>query len=101
MDSLYNFVINNTLKSEMFKAFVLANVRHVITGGGVWLVQNGYATNSMVEQAMGLALTIASFYLANLDVKLVDGKIKVALNTPAPTVPVQTEILPPVQDTQK
>lgn len=102
MDSLYNYLINKTLKSEYFKAWVLAQVRHMITAGGTYLVVHGLASNDMVQDLLGFAITSASFYLAALDVKLVDGKIKVALNTVPPivtdpVVPVEVHVLPDIE----
>jgi hypothetical protein len=101
MDNLYNYLLTKTLKSDYFKAWVLAQARHAVTAGGTYLVIHGLANNEMVNEALGFVLTAASFYLASLDVKLVDGKIKVALNTVPPVVtdpvvPVEVHVLPPV-----
>lgn len=105
MNNLYIFIINKTIKSDYFKAWVLAQVRHIVTAVGTALVAKGLADNAIVEQVLGTATMIASFYLANLDVKGVDGKIKIALATaPEEYVPpvsvtakVETSELPPIQ----
>lgn len=102
MDNLYNYLLTKTLKSDYFKAWVLAQARHAVTAGGTYLVIHGYANNEMMNEALGFVLTAASFYLASLDVKLVDGKIKVALETVPPVVtdpvvPVEVHVLPDIQ----
>jgi hypothetical protein len=78
MDSLLSWFI----KSDFVRAQVLAIVRHLVTIAGTAAVAHGLADQSMVEGALGLATTAVSFYLANLDVKGVDKKMTVALNTP-------------------
>jgi len=102
MDNLYNYLLTKTLKSDYFKAWILAQARHAVTAGGTYLVIHGYANNEMVNELLGFVLAAASFYLAAVDVKLVDGKIKVALNTIPPTVtdpvtPVEVHELPPIK----
>lgn len=97
MDGLYNYLINKTLKSDYFKAWVLAQARHLGTVLGTYLVLHGYGNNEMAQEILGFVLAAANFYLAALDVKLVDGKIKVALNTPVPVTPVEVKELPPVE----
>lgn len=74
-------ILNKLIKSEFVKARVLAAVRHGATALGVWLVSKGLADNSMSADIVGFAVAAASFYLADLDVKVVDGKIKVAFLT--------------------
>ena len=94
---IQDFLFNQIIKSDYVKAFILANARHVATAAGTYLVIHGLANQSIADQLLGLTISIVSFYLANLDVKLVDGKIKVALNTPVPTTPVEVKELPPVE----
>ena len=104
MDSLINFFVTKTWKSEYFKSWVLAQARHAATAAGTALVMHGLADKGMAECIVGLVTAAASFYLANLDVKVVDGKIKVALMTEPPTVqtiPVETKELPPVVEKNK
>jgi hypothetical protein len=101
MDSLYNFLLSKTLKSDYFKAWILAQARHAGTALGTWLVFHGLANNEMAQDITGFLITASMFYLANLDVKVVDGKIKVALETIPPTVaikdtPVEVHVLPDV-----
>lgn len=101
MDSLYNYLLTKTLKSDYFKAWVLAQARHAVTAGGTYLVIHGYANNEMINEFLGFVVTAASFYLASVDVKVVDGKIKVALNTVPPVVtdpviPIEVHVLPEI-----
>lgn len=87
-----NSVLNWFIKSDFVKAQILAVVRHIVTAAGAALVAKGYADDSVVQGALGLATTVVGFWLANLDVKTVDNKIAVALsstptvdNTPSPS----------------
>lgn len=70
------------LKSDYFKAQLLAFTRHVVTAAGSGLVVHGYATDGMVQLSVGLAVATVSFFWSQLDVKWVDGKIQIALQTP-------------------
>lgn len=107
MNNLYVYLINKTIKSPYFKSWVLAQVRHIITAAGATAIAKGYADQSMIEGILGFATTAAGFYLANLDVKSVDGKIKIALGTEPPsddltgntvkTIPVEVHVLAPVE----
>lgn len=80
MDSILSWFI----KTDFVKAQILAVVRHIVTAIGVALVTHGLANDSMIQDLLGLATTAVSFYLSQLDVKSVDKKIAVALNTPSP-----------------
>lgn len=102
MNSLYVYLIQKTIKSDYFKAWVLAQVRHVITAVGAAAVAKGLADQSMVEGFIGFTTSAVGFYLAAVDVKQVDGKITVALNTPPEYTPPNTDKvivreLPPTQ----
>lgn len=102
MNSLYVYIINKTLKSDYFKAWVLAQVRHIITLAGTAAVAKGLADQSIVEGVIGVATTTVSFYLANLDVRNVDNKIQIALHSEppvpsAPIIPVEVDELPPIK----
>lgn len=107
MDKLFTYVLEKTIKSGYFKAWILAQARHLVTAAGAAAVAKGYADASMVEGAMGFVMTACGFYLAALDVKVVDGKIKIALHTEPPEVPyvppvsvsakVETDELPPIK----
>lgn len=77
-------IFSYLIKSDYVRAQILGFVRHTVTAIGVGLVANGYADDSLVQGAAGLATGIVGFYLASLDVKKVDQKIKVALATPSP-----------------
>lgn len=79
-----NTIFSWFIKSDFVKAQILAVVRHVVTAAGVALVAKGYADDSVVQGALGLATTAVSFWLANMDVKKVDQKIDAALNTVPP-----------------
>lgn len=81
-DNLLPYVLEKTLKSEYFKAQVLAQARHWLTGIGTIAIAKGYADSGMMESVIGLVMISISFWLAHLDVKRVDGKIRVALETP-------------------
>lgn len=97
--SILDGLLNKFIKSDYVKAQVLAQARHIATGFGVWLVTKGLADHAMSEDLVGFVMAATSFYLANLDVKVVDGKIKVALETPppsAPVTPVTVQPLPPI-----
>lgn len=93
MDSLLSWFI----KSDFVKAQILAQTRHIVTALGAAAVAHGYADHSMVEAMMGFCTSAVGFYLANLDVKSVDGKIKVALNTPAEQIPADPSPQPDVK----
>lgn len=111
LDSLFSKII----KSEFIRARILAFVRTLSAGLGAWLVSKGLADQSMTDALTGLIVGATSFYLADLDVHIVDGKIKVALLTPTPeqinpqlgvepnlssklkTTSVEVHILPPVK----
>jgi hypothetical protein len=106
-DPIINTVIDKVIKSPNFKARILAAVRHGITSAGAGLVTAGYANSSIIDAAAGLAVMAVSFYLSQLDVTLVDGKIKVALHSEppqpetsrtAPIIPVEVIDLPPLED---
>lgn len=86
MNSLFSYFI----KSDYVRAQILAFVRHFVTAAGVSLVAKGYADDSLVQAAAGLATGIVGFWLASLDVKKVDEKIQTALATPAPSQATST-----------
>lgn len=81
---MFNNLFNYLIKSDYVKAQILAFARHVVTTVGAGLVVHGYASSGMVESASGLVCMAISFYLSQRDVKKVDEKITVALNTPTP-----------------
>lgn len=79
-----NFIFDYLIKSDFFKAQILAFARHAVTTVGAGLVVHGYASSGMVESASGLVCMALSFYLSQRDVKKVDQKITSALLTPTP-----------------
>lgn len=79
-------IFNVLIKSDYVRAQILAFVRHLVTAAGVSLIAKGYADDSLVQAAAGLATGAVGFWLASLDVKKVDEKITVALNTPPPVL---------------
>jgi hypothetical protein len=99
MNNIINWIIVKTWKSDYFKAWVLAQARHAGTVAGTTLILHGLADKGMAEQISGFVVTAAMFYLANLDVRLVDGKIKIALlSTPTdPVIPVEIKPLEPIK----
>lgn len=100
MNSVINWLIVKTWKSDYFKSWVLAQARHVATALGTALVLHGFANKEMSEDIVGFIVAAASFYLAALDVKVVDGKIRVALNTMPPTAPVIPVTVEPLPDVE-
>lgn len=89
MNSMFDWLI----KSDFVKAQILAFARHAVTAVGAGLVAHGYANGAMVESASGFIAVAISFYLSQLDVKGVDTKIKVALNTPTVEPTSQSEAI--------
>jgi hypothetical protein len=49
--------------------FLLALVRHLLTGAGMWIASKGYADSATVEQAVGAAITLVGIALSMLDKK--------------------------------
>ena len=80
LERLFNYLVH----SEYVRAQILAQVRHLVTAGGVALVAKGYADDSTVQALAGFAVSLVGFWLGNQDVKKVDEKITVALHTPTP-----------------
>lgn len=81
LDSILSYVI----KSDYVRSWILAYIRHIVTAIGVGLVAKGLASQNMVSDAAGLAVSVAGFYLAGADVKSVDLKITTASVMPSPT----------------
>lgn len=84
MDSIINFIITKTWKSDYFRSWVLAQARVLAATATGGLALHGYITNDIQQQIIGIVASLVVYYLQNLDVRLVDGKIKIALNTPVP-----------------
>lgn len=49
--------------------FLLALVRHLLTGAGMWIASKGYADSATVETAVGASVTLVGVVLAMLDKK--------------------------------
>jgi hypothetical protein len=49
--------------------FILALVRHVLTGAGMWLASKGYADSVAVDQIVGASTTLVGIGLSLLDKK--------------------------------
>lgn len=79
-----NSLFSRLIKSDYVRAQILAQVRHIVTAGGVALVAKGYADDSTVQACAGFLTALVGFWLAGHDVKKVDEKITVALHTPTP-----------------
>lgn len=87
--SLSDFFINKAISSGFLKSRIQALARTVAMAGGTYLVQHGLANQEISTALVGAVVGVVAMYLQDLDVKIVDGKIKVALNTqPSQTTPV-------------
>lgn len=66
-----------------------------------WLVTKGMADQSIADFIYGSIVGLVTMYLQDLDIKVVDGKIRIALHTNPPvsakTTPVEVHELPPVK----
>lgn len=80
LDWLYTKLIN----SGFLKARLMAWARLGSIAVSSYLVTHGLATDGTAELISGAILSIVTAYLQDLDIKVVDGKIKIALHTPAP-----------------
>ncbi len=66
------------VKSPFIRARLLSAVRAGVTSLGAGLVAKGYADDSIIQGAAGLAVTLVGFWLGDYDVKTVDKKIQAA-----------------------
>lgn len=71
-----NDVFCQVIKNPLTRAYVLAVARHGVTLLGGILVAHGYLHNDDVSDFLGFCTTVVGIYLAQLDVKGVDVKIK-------------------------
>lgn len=98
--SLYDIILNRAINSGFLKSRIQALARTVAMAGGTYLVQHGLANQEISTALVGAIVGLVAMYLQDLDVKVVDGKIKVALNTQSPQTPVdstgQTDPIIPV-----
>jgi hypothetical protein len=70
------------------RAFLLAHLRVALGIAGFWLVKNGWASNSMVQDGIGLTLDAIAFYGAHKDVSGVIRQIAVVQASTASTAAV-------------
>lgn len=82
--SILDYVLNKAVSSGFLKSRIQAGARALALGGAGWLVQHGLATNSTSQVIVASIMAIVAVYLQDLDVKIVDGKIKIALNETPP-----------------
>ncbi|HWU27149.1 MAG TPA: hypothetical protein VN154_12190 [Rhizomicrobium sp.] len=61
---------------DVVRAYLLAYLRHILSGLGVLLVLHGYASQEMVQTAIGLVCATIAFFAAHKDVAQVSEKIK-------------------------
>ncbi len=73
------------IADDTFRAYVLAYARHVLGVLGAGLVTHGYASNSMVQSAIGLVCAAIAFYGAHQDVSGVAAVMASAGQRPAIT----------------
>jgi len=97
LDRLFSYVI----KSDFVRAQILAFVRHAVTAAGAGLVAKGMIDNNILQDASGLAVALVGFWLGHQDVKAVDQKITVALNTAPPDLSKPTPEMTPEQEIQE
>lgn len=98
--SFSDYFINKAISSGFLKSRIQALARTVAMAGGTYLVQHGLANQEISTALVGAVVGLVAMYLQDLDVKVVDGKIKIALNTQPPRIPVdptsQTDPVIPV-----
>lgn len=82
LNRLYTWLLN----SGFLKARILAWVRIGAASFGTYLITKGLADQSIADAISGAIVNIVTLYLQDLDVKVVDGKIKIALHTEPPRV---------------
>lgn len=80
--SILDYVINKSISSGFVKSRIQAWARVGATAGAAYLVQHGLANQEISQALVGSVVGLVALYLQDLDVKVVDGKIKIALNTP-------------------
>lgn len=97
MNDTINWLIAKTINSDYFKSWALAQLRGYIATGGGALVAYGFLDNNTQAKVTGALIALAVYYLQHIDVKVVDGKIKIALLTAVPVVPVTVEPLPDIK----
>lgn len=83
--SILDFFINKAISSGFLKSRIQAGARLALTAGATYLVTKGLADQSVANTIVGSGMAVIAAYLQDLDVKIVDGKIKVALLTPVDT----------------
>ena len=96
-----DWLYNKLIKSGFLQARVLAWARAGAFAFTGYLVTKGLATQDIADFAASSIVGLVTLYLQDLDIKVVDGKIKIALMTEppvsAPLTPIETRELPPVK----
>lgn len=96
-----DWLYNKLIKSGFIQARILAWTRILAAALSAWLVQKGATDQNIADFISGSIVGIVTLYLQDLDIKVVDGKIKIALNTEppvsAPVTPVETHELPTIK----
>jgi len=82
--SFTDYFINKAIDSGFLKSRIQAAVRALAMAGGSYLVQHGLANQEISQAVVGAVVGLVALYLQDLDVKVVDGKIKIALKTNPP-----------------
>ena len=99
--SFSDLLINKAIGSGFLKSRIQALVRALAVSGGTYLVQHGLANQEISTALVGLVVGVVGLYLQDLDVKVVNGKIQVALSQGSTQslepVPVEVKPLPPVE----
>lgn len=84
MTNLTDWLINKSINSGFLKSRVQAGARALAMAGASYLVQHGLANQEISQALVGAVVGLVALYLQDLDVKVVDGKLKIALNTNPP-----------------
>lgn len=77
-DNLENWLINKTLKSGFIQSRILAWTRAGALAFATYLVKEGFADDNIAAKIVGFAVAVVTLYLQDLDVKIVNGKLKIA-----------------------
>jgi hypothetical protein len=93
--SIQEYLINKLITSGFLKSRILAWTRIGAAALGTYLVTKGVANYDIANTVSGAVVSIVSLYLQDLDVKVVDGKIKIALKTDPASIPPDVTYIPP------
>lgn len=84
MSTFTDFLINKSINSGFVKSRIQAWARVGAIALASYLVTHHVANQAIASDIVGSIVGLVALYLQDLDVKVVDGKIKVALNTNPP-----------------